>query len=369
MFNPLKTLGSVSSSSIISNTLLLAFPSVKLATQTSATKSLEISPAFNVSSPLILSSPVGGLAFNPPGLTMVQSIPDALRYLSATIFSSSTPPKALVTTNPGDFSCPHSRPLVRMEETMTTFLMPADLAASMSLQVPTLSTSWADLFILRGLPGTKPTAMTRDWAPERADARDSVVSETSIFLNSTPAASKLGTFCTIAPLTTVLLSPKLFSAFSTLRTPAITERLGWPARRSRMRRPVCPVAPATTTVGDAAGAEGAAPSTTSSALAIRGRREETASVSSDVARRVRRLTMASSLDSIAWSAELRVVVMEGGRKALVDWPARRRRAVAIFIMVVVVYVDAIYIILRFRCTYVEVGDKRDVGFWILLSGK
>ena len=48
----------------------------------------------------------------------------------------------------------------------------------------------------------------------------------SIFLNSNPAASKLRTFCTITPLTTVLLSPKHYSAFSTLHTPAITGRLG-----------------------------------------------------------------------------------------------------------------------------------------------
>ena len=44
MFIPLKTFGGTPSSSIISSTLLFAFGSVKLATQTSATKSLEISP-------------------------------------------------------------------------------------------------------------------------------------------------------------------------------------------------------------------------------------------------------------------------------------------------------------------------------------
>ena len=49
--SPLKTFGSVPSSSIISKTLFEALRSVNAATQTSATKSLEISPALRVSSP------------------------------------------------------------------------------------------------------------------------------------------------------------------------------------------------------------------------------------------------------------------------------------------------------------------------------
>jgi hypothetical protein len=74
MLRPLKTFGPPSSASTISNTLLEALGSVKAATQTSATKSREISPADSVSSPETTSAPVGGLAFKPPGRTMVYSI-------------------------------------------------------------------------------------------------------------------------------------------------------------------------------------------------------------------------------------------------------------------------------------------------------
>mmetsp|Transcript_32939 Transcript_32939/g.70130 ORF Transcript_32939/g.70130 Transcript_32939/m.70130 type:complete len:266 (-) Transcript_32939:8-805(-) len=253
------------------------------------------------------------------------------------IFSSRTLPKALVMTKPGDFSCPQARPLVRMEETRTTFLMPAALAASISLQVPTLSTSCAAAFILRGFPGTNPTAMTRDWAPSRAEVIDSVVSETSNFLSSTPAASKLGTFWTIAPRTTVLLSPRAFCAFSTLRTPATTASPGCAARRSRMRRPVCPVAPATTTVGAAGGAAGASPS----ALAARGRRRrDAAAVDSVLARTSRRDVAAPSSETAGAAkraAERGATEVESGvdgaRKAAAGRPRRRRdRVAAIFIV-------------------------------------
>ena len=58
----------------------------------------------------------------------------------------------------------------------------------------------------------------------------------SNFLNSNPAASKLGTFCTIAPLTTVELSLNALLALSTLRTPAITVWFGMAASLSRIRR-------------------------------------------------------------------------------------------------------------------------------------
>lgn len=112
MFNPLKTFGGVPSSSIISfaietnvkignnsyenckigktrknyatdnsnkysykkyspRTLFFALASARLATQTSATRSREISPLLRVSSPEICRAPVGGLAFNPPGRTIV----------------------------------------------------------------------------------------------------------------------------------------------------------------------------------------------------------------------------------------------------------------------------------------------------------
>ena len=46
---------------------------------------------------------------------------------------------------------------------------------TINLHVPTLSTSCAAAFILSGLPGTNPTAITRDCAPDKADARSSVV--------------------------------------------------------------------------------------------------------------------------------------------------------------------------------------------------
>jgi len=58
----------------------------------------------------------------------------------------------------------------------------------------------------------------------------------SNFRNSNPAASKLGTFCTIAPLTTVELSLNALLALSTLRTPAITVWFGMAASLSRIRR-------------------------------------------------------------------------------------------------------------------------------------
>ena len=45
---------------------------------------------------------------------------------------------------------------------------------TISLQVPTLSTSWAAAFIFNGLPGTNPTAITSDCAPDKADVRSDV---------------------------------------------------------------------------------------------------------------------------------------------------------------------------------------------------
>ena len=56
-----------------------------------------------------------------------------------------------VNTQP-DFSWPHARPLVRIDDTMTIFFTPAFLAASMSLMVPTLSTACAAAVIWKGFP-------------------------------------------------------------------------------------------------------------------------------------------------------------------------------------------------------------------------
>ena len=53
---------------------------------------------------------------------------------------------------------------------------------TISLQVPTLSTSWAAAFIFNGLPGTKPTAITSDCAPDKADVRSDVAPVTVCFL-------------------------------------------------------------------------------------------------------------------------------------------------------------------------------------------
>mmetsp|Transcript_27678 Transcript_27678/g.64914 ORF Transcript_27678/g.64914 Transcript_27678/m.64914 type:complete len:240 (-) Transcript_27678:263-982(-) len=239
MTSPLKTAGGLSSSSMISSTLLLDLESVKLATQTSATKSRLTSPAFKVSSPEILSAPVGGLAFSPPGLTMVQLRPESLRYFSAMIFSSKTFPNALVMTNPGLFSWPQFLPLVRMDDTMTTFFTPAFLAASTSLQVPTLSTSCAAWFIFSGFPGMNPVAITRLSAPARAVAISSTESfTTSRCAKVTADVSTEATFWTIAPRTTVEDSERAWAALSTLRTPPTTSRFPEAASRSRTRRPV-----------------------------------------------------------------------------------------------------------------------------------
>ena len=68
MLRPLNTLGGVPSSSIISRTLLVALLSFKEAMQTSATKSLEISPEFKVSSALIDKAPTGDFACKPPAI-------------------------------------------------------------------------------------------------------------------------------------------------------------------------------------------------------------------------------------------------------------------------------------------------------------
>ena len=56
---------------------------------------------------------------------------------------------------------------------MSTILLTfASFAASISLQVPTLSTACASAVILRGLPGTNPTAIMRESMSEREVARE-----------------------------------------------------------------------------------------------------------------------------------------------------------------------------------------------------
>mmetsp|Transcript_32462 Transcript_32462/g.49660 ORF Transcript_32462/g.49660 Transcript_32462/m.49660 type:complete len:202 (+) Transcript_32462:396-1001(+) len=159
-------------------------------------------------------------------------------------------------TNPGDDSCPQFRPLVRIEDTMTIFLMvPVALAASTSLQVPMLSTACAASFILSGLDGTNPVAMTKASAPSIALAMSPTLSSTTFNFVSCTAddddVSTDPTRCTMAPRTTVESVERDSVAFATLRTPPIIVRLfefavALAAKRSNIRRPVCPVAPATT---------------------------------------------------------------------------------------------------------------------------
>ena len=158
---------------------------------------------------------------------MVQSKPLARRYFSAANFSSKAPPKALVATNPGLFSCPQARPSVKILETITTFFTPAFLAASINLMVPRLSTSWAAADSRsKFFPGFIPQAIINPSAPSKVALKASTESSTT---------SK----CFKSPLIA-------FEAFSTFRTPPI---VGTPAltNRSKTRLPVCPVAPATTT--------------------------------------------------------------------------------------------------------------------------
>mmetsp|Transcript_23074 Transcript_23074/g.49129 ORF Transcript_23074/g.49129 Transcript_23074/m.49129 type:complete len:253 (-) Transcript_23074:82-840(-) len=174
-------------------------------------------------------------------------------------------------TKPGDFSCPQLRPFVKILETITIFFtLPAFLAASISLIVPTLSTSWAAAFILSGFPGMNPVAITNDSAPAMLAARSSTESlTTSNRFRATAEVSTEATFWTMAPRTTVDDSSREVAALSTLRTPPMTSRFPADASRSKTRRPVWPVAPATTTLGT----EGAA---ASSAKAICGAEPTTA---------------------------------------------------------------------------------------------
>jgi len=56
--------------------------------------------------------------------------PDALRCFSATIFSSRTPPNALVILKPTESLCPHDPASVKILVTNTNFFTPAALAAA-----------------------------------------------------------------------------------------------------------------------------------------------------------------------------------------------------------------------------------------------
>mmetsp|Transcript_22907 Transcript_22907/g.47497 ORF Transcript_22907/g.47497 Transcript_22907/m.47497 type:complete len:254 (+) Transcript_22907:398-1159(+) len=189
-------------------------------------------------------------------------MPEALRYFSVSSFSSSTWPKALVTWKPGLFSCPQPRPLVKIDETRTILLTPDFLAASTKALVPRLSTACASAFIAKGLPGTKPVAMISASVPVSVAARVSTASlATSRVFSSTPLVSTAFTSSTIAPRMAMELLPSSLFALVTSRTPPITARPPCLAKRSTMRRPVCPVAPATSTVLASAAPAAPAPST------------------------------------------------------------------------------------------------------------
>ena len=96
----------------------------------------------------------------------------------------------------------------------------------------------------------------------------------------------------------MLDSERDLEALSTLRTPAMTEVLGWAASRSRMRRPVWPVDPATTTVGVLTEAGGS-----SSAKAERGESERREAATRDWERRARRVERSADLLLLASSEE------------------------------------------------------------------
>mmetsp|Transcript_53529 Transcript_53529/g.120670 ORF Transcript_53529/g.120670 Transcript_53529/m.120670 type:complete len:247 (-) Transcript_53529:353-1093(-) len=234
---------------MISTTRLDALPSKMEATHTSATRSRETSPEFSVSSFDTTRLPDGAEALRPPGRTMVKSRPESRRYFSATSFSSSTPPKAFVIWKPALLSWPQARAFVRIEDTSTTFLTPAFFAASTNAMVPRLSTRWASLPISKGLPGTKPVATMRASAPLMVPTIESTLSlATSSFFSATPLVLTASTCSSMAPRTVSEELASAFSAFAMSRTPPTTLTPPALLSCSTMRRPVCPVAPATTTV-------------------------------------------------------------------------------------------------------------------------
>mmetsp|Transcript_38319 Transcript_38319/g.61474 ORF Transcript_38319/g.61474 Transcript_38319/m.61474 type:complete len:201 (-) Transcript_38319:301-903(-) len=177
----------------------------------------------------------GGSLLRPAGRTMVYSRPLACRYFSPTNFSSSTPPKAFVILNPGESVAPMVRPSVRIEETSTTRLTPAAFAASTMCTTPSLSTACAAAPILNGLPGTKPVHTMTTSAPR------------------IPAASAVALAVTSNPgkRVTPPASRPIFLALSGERTAATTSAPPRFRSSSTTSRPVCPVAPTTSTVGSA----------------------------------------------------------------------------------------------------------------------
>mmetsp|Transcript_114790 Transcript_114790/g.278645 ORF Transcript_114790/g.278645 Transcript_114790/m.278645 type:complete len:224 (+) Transcript_114790:415-1086(+) len=142
-----------------------------------------------------------------------------------------------------------------------TLPTPAFFAASTSAMVPRLSTACASWPMAKGLPGTKPVATTSASAPFSVAARVSTLSfTTSRLFSATPLVSTALTCSTIAPLMVTEELAKAFSALATSRTPAVTPSPPRALRRSTMRRPVCPVAPATTTFLTSAAAVSGFPS-------------------------------------------------------------------------------------------------------------
>ena len=187
-----------------------------------------------------ISAVFGGSPRKPAGLTMTYSTPDACRCFSPTSFSSSTPPKALVILNPGESAAPMARPSVRMDDMRTTRLTPAALAASTMCTTPSLSTAWAALDILNGLPGTNPVHTTAT----------SVFFMRSARMSAGAVTSKLGRSAT-PPLS----MPSLV-AFSGERTAAVMSAPPRLRSSSTTSWPVWPVAPMTRIFGLDAGAGG-----------------------------------------------------------------------------------------------------------------
>ena len=87
------------------------------------------------------------------------------------------------------------------------------LAASISLTVPTLSTAWAAAVILNGLPGTKPTAITRPSTPLRLAVSSATPRVSTSSPRSSTALASIAAPCwIIAPRISILLSASFFAA-------------------------------------------------------------------------------------------------------------------------------------------------------------
>ena len=97
-------------------------------------------------------------------------------------------------------------------------------------------------------PGTKPTAITRPSAPLRvADISETLFFSTSSAASSTALASIAAPFSIIAPRISIFDSESFFAALARVDDTPTTLTPEVLARSERARRPVCPVAPATTT--------------------------------------------------------------------------------------------------------------------------